>query len=131
MKTIHLNSKDGTAREVDLDFSGPDGYKRISETIGCEFFTAIALRKNEDGTSETAYCDDVGAINGTKNGLMHFLYGPIFGDVLIVGTNQMGESIDTKVDINDLLDIGITHKFDIIVGEIDKPGFELKKLEIK
>lgn len=98
MKAALIDPDAKTLSIIDLDLSGEDGFLNISKSIGCEFFTCVTLAGREDG-SETLYCDDVGMFaTEKKNGVMHAIYGPIFGKCLIMGTDHSGVAIDTKVE---------------------------------
>lgn len=129
MKALFIDTVKSEARLIDLDLSGEDGYMQISKAIGCEYFTAVTVKASKEGEPphmETLYCDDMGAINGTKHGLIHFKYGPIFGNCLILGTDEGGESVDTRLTPAELDGLGIEYSFDT-----KDDGFTTNKIKVE
>lgn len=75
-----------------------DTYKDIYKHIGneCECFDVPVEFENNDAL----YCDDEGLYHPFQGGIiMRGWDRPIVGNVLIIGTDEEGESVDCKSDI--------------------------------
>ena len=95
-KGIKINSELQTLEYVTL---GND-YKEIYPIIGekCTMFACPITFDNED----TMYVDDDGMFQGyTKGFMMDNWNYPIFGNALILGADEEGDSVDAKHSIED------------------------------
>jgi len=93
-KAILINSTARTITEHTIDT-----WRDISPAIGCEMFTCVTLTKE----GETAYVDDEGLLRRPKAFVKFASYHhPLAGNVLILGTDSMGESIDTSLSVEEV-----------------------------
>ena len=107
MRAILVNPKDHTITEVDYD----GNYKSIYDLIDCRIFTAAITLENQD----TLYLDDEGLLHGPTDFFKIEKYpDPLAGRCLIIGSNDEGESVDAKSDIDDL---GIIFVFPMKYGD--------------
>ena len=96
MKAILIDARAKEVRAVDVDKS--KGIKPIYDHVKCETFTCVILEGEE-----TLYVDDEGLINGTDVGFVLSCYQePLMGNGLILGTDEMGESVDTKLTVEEV-----------------------------
>jgi len=95
MKAILINSKTKEVKEVEM---GKD-YREIYKQLECELFTIGAYLDKEDAI----FVDDEGLMNGTD---VFFTFEgahqPFAGNGLIMGCDDEGESVDCKVDIDEV-----------------------------
>ena len=114
-KGIKINSELQTLEYVLL---GND-YKEIYPIIGekCSMFACPITFDNED----TMYVDDEGMYQGyTKGFMMDNWQYPIFGNALILGADEEGDSIDAKSSIEDF-------KGELVFVEFKNNTYELLK----
>lgn len=89
MKAILIDPELNMVKEV--DYSGD--FNEIYKLIDCSTFTCVDL-----GDGETLYLDDEGLFkNETYLFQMKGAYQPFAGKGLILGTNDEGDSIGTKL----------------------------------
>ena len=92
MRAIIINPEKKEVTEIQI---GSD-YKEIYKAISCDTFSCPVTYDNND----CLYCDDEGLFKPQKGGIiMKNWYYPILGKILILGTNEDGESADAKTDI--------------------------------
>lgn len=92
MRAILINPELKQVTEIEV---GGD-YKEIYKVISCDTFSCPVTYDNND----CLYCDDEGLFKPQKGGIiMKNWYYPILGKILILGTNEDGESADAKTDI--------------------------------
>ena len=92
MRAILINPELKQVTEIEVSCD----YKEIYEIISCDVFSCPVTYDNND----CLYCDDEGLFKPQKGGIiMKNWYYPILGKILILGTNEDGESADAKTDI--------------------------------
>ena len=95
MKAIKIDAKNRQVIEVDIT----SDYNDINKQIGCQIFTIAHSLKKRD----TIMVDDEGLYNNEN---IFFAYNgawqPFAGNGLIVGCNTKGDTIDCKIDINEV-----------------------------
>lgn len=92
MKAILINPEDKTVKVIDIEQNNDAIYKAID----CETFACPITYDNGD----TMYCDDEGLFIPQKGGIMmHDWAYPILGKILILGSDEDGNSVDVKSDI--------------------------------
>jgi hypothetical protein len=94
MKAYLINPFERTVTIVEYDGE----LDNLRELIGCQWITAPIIFENED----TMYCDDEGMYNQDNKKGSFMMKGwsyPIVGKILVVGANEMGESVDVKTPI--------------------------------
>lgn len=80
-------------------------FRDIQNKIGCDYFTCINTSPEGD-TGETIYCDDEGLINGTAFGTKFLGFdNVIFGKLLFLGTAEDGSSVDTCLELDDIMEM--------------------------
>jgi len=95
MKAILIDSINKEVKEVEIG----KGIDEMYKFLNCEIFTiASYLPKND-----AIFVDDEGLMNGTD---VFFTYEgahqPFAGNGLIMGSNSKGESVDCKIDLNEV-----------------------------
>ena len=95
MKAILINAKTKEVKEVEM---GKD-YREIYKQLECEMFQiGTYLPKND-----AIFVDEEGLMNGTD---VFFTFEgahqPFAGNGLVMGCNSKGESVDCKVDIDEV-----------------------------
>lgn len=94
MKAYLIDSVEKTVKEV--EYNG--GLEEMYKLMGCSMVSAPIVYSNED----TMFADDEGLYNpdNVKGSfkMKNWSY-PIVGKVLVVGANEMGESVDVKTPI--------------------------------
>jgi hypothetical protein len=101
-KGILIDAKN--RRIVDVEVGD---FRDIQAKIGCSMFTTAGVLPNGD----SVFVDDEGLINGTEE----FFYNPdiyphpLAGNAVILGCDEMGESVDVKSRI-----LGIAMKTDFL-----------------
>jgi hypothetical protein len=99
-KAIKINVENKTIESIEIS----DGIESISKEIGnnCEYFCCPYTFENND----TIYADDESLLrmNDIKGGfkMENWVY-PIVGNAIILGTDDEGDSIDYKSDINEII----------------------------
>ena len=92
MRAIIINPEKKEVTEIQI---GSD-YKEIYKAISCDTFSCPITYDNND----SLYCDDEGLFKPQKGGvIMEDWYYPILGKMLVLGTDENGESVDAKSDI--------------------------------
>lgn len=93
-KAILINAKARTITEHTIN-----SWRDIAPAIGCELFTCVGLDRN----GETAYVDDMGLLTQPTNFIKFESYPqPLAGSALILGTDHEGESVDTKLTVEEV-----------------------------
>jgi hypothetical protein len=98
MRAILINPKDQTMTEVEVN----GDYKDIQRMIEAKCFDVVRLNKDD-----TIYVDDEGLINGVAQSVGMFRVDgkyPAYlaGKGLLLANNRAGESVATKMDIEEL-----------------------------
>jgi hypothetical protein len=93
MRAILINPIDHTVTET--EYSGD--YKHIYELIDVDTFTIIHL---QDKNRETMFLDDNGLLKPNRFFKWHNYGQPLAGKALILGTDDEGESIGTKLTLD-------------------------------
>ncbi len=95
MKAILIDSINKEVKEVEIGKGIDEMYKFLQ----CECFTVASYLDKEDAI----FVDDEGLMNGTD---VFFTFEgahqPFAGNGLIMGCDDMGESVDCKVDIDEV-----------------------------
>lgn len=92
MRAIIINPEKKEVTEIQI---GSD-YKEIYKAISCDTFSCPITYDNND----SLYCDDEGLFKPQKGGvIMEDWVYPILGKMLVLGTDENGESVDAKSDI--------------------------------
>ena len=92
MRAIIINPEKKEVTEIQI---GSD-YKEIYKAISCDTFSCPITYGNND----SLYCDDEGLFKPQKGGvIMEDWVYPILGKMLVLGTDENGESVDAKSDI--------------------------------
>ena len=95
MKAILIDSINKEVKEVEIG----KGIDEIYKFLQCECFTVGTYLPKEDAI----FVDDEGLMNGTD---VFFTFEgahqPFAGNGLIMGCDDMGESVDCKVDIDEV-----------------------------
>ena len=92
MRAILINPELKQVTEIEV---GGD-YKEIYKVISCDTFSCPVTYDNND----CLYCDDEGLFKPQKGGvIMEDWVYPILGKMLVLGTDENGESVDAKTDI--------------------------------
>ncbi len=92
MRAILINPELKEITEIEV--SGD--YEEICKVISCDTFSCPFTYDNND----YLYCDYVGLFKHQKGGIiMKNWYYPILGKMLVLGTDENGESVDAKSDI--------------------------------
>ena len=92
MRAILINPEKKEVTEIQI---GSD-YKEIYKAISCDTFSCPITYDNND----SLYCDDEGLFKPQKGGvIMEDWVYPILGKMLVLGTDENGESVDAKSDI--------------------------------
>ena len=95
MKAILIDTKNREVKEVEIGTSIEDIYKHI----GCQYFT-IATYLNE---GDAIFVDDEGLMNGTQTFFTYKgAHQPFAGNGMIIGSNEDGESVECKTDIDEV-----------------------------
>jgi len=97
MKALFLNITAQTITQIELS----ENYKDISKAIGndCHTFSCPIEFDNRD----TMYCDDEGLLKEVHGGIrMEDWAYPISGNIVILGTDDEGNSIDAQTTIEEL-----------------------------
>ena len=93
MKAILINPEDRSVTYVELD----KGLDPIYKILDCDCFACPIVYGNNDAM----YCDDEGLFKPQKGGIiMPDWEYPILGKIIIVGTDEDGNSIDVKSELN-------------------------------
>lgn len=97
MKALLIDPATKTVTEIEIE----KGIKAIQKAIGneCTTFSCPITLDNED----TFYADDEGLFHDITGGTMmkNWSY-PIVGKIVVLGTNDKGESVDVKTKAEDL-----------------------------
>jgi hypothetical protein len=96
MKAILIDVEKREVKIVDVE----KGIDAIYAQIKCDCFTVVTL-ENEDAI----FVDDEGLLKLDENSKFFFIEGyhqPLAGNGLILGTNEEGESVDVKSDLQDI-----------------------------
>jgi hypothetical protein len=96
MKAIKINSAERTIQHITIN-----DWREIAPAIGngCTLFACPVSFDNGD----TMYIDDEGLYNHFDGGIiMEDWYCPIVGNVIILGTDYEGESVDAVSTIEEL-----------------------------
>ena len=92
MRAILINPEKKEITEIQIG----DDYKEIYKVIDCECFSAPVIYDNND----TLYCDDEGLFVPQKGGIIMTDWNyPILGKMLILGTDNDGNSTNAKSNI--------------------------------
>jgi hypothetical protein len=97
MRAILLDPTNDSRTVIDLGDGLSDIYKAIGN--GCQTFSCPITLDNGDGV----YCDDEGLFNDIIGAFMdmnEWSY-PLVGRILIVGTDEDGDSVDCKSEVSD------------------------------
>jgi hypothetical protein len=95
MKAILINPELKQVSQIEI---GSD-YREIYAAIECNIFSAPVTFENED----TLYCDDEGLFKRQKGGtLMKDWNYPILGKMIIIGSDDEGESVDCKSTVEEI-----------------------------
>lgn len=91
MKALKIDTKLKKVIEIDIDKGINAIYKEIGN--GCDTFSCPVTLDNNDAL----YCDDEGLFHEFDGGIMmkDWAY-PIVGNMLIIGTDNEGDSVDCK-----------------------------------
>jgi len=95
MKAILIDSINKEVKEVEIG----KGIDEMYKFLNCEIFTiASYLPKND-----AIFVDDEGLMNGTDTFFTYEgAHQPFAGNGLIMGSNSKGESVDCKIDLNEV-----------------------------
>ena len=95
MKAILIDSINKEVKEVEIG----KGIDEMYKFLNCEIFTiASYLPKND-----VIFVDDEGLMNGTDTFFTYEgAHQPFAGNGLIMGSNSKGESVDCKIDLNEV-----------------------------
>ena len=95
MKAILIDAKNREVKEIEIGKGIDEMYKFLE----CQYFTIASYLDKGDAI----FVDDEGLMNGTD---IFFTYEgahqPFAGNGLIMGSNRNGESIDCKIDFNEV-----------------------------
>lgn len=92
MRAILINPEKKEITEIQIG----DDYKEIYKVIDCECFSAPVIYDNNDAL----YCDDEGLFVPQKGGIIMTDWNyPILGKMLILGTDNDGNSTNAKSNI--------------------------------
>jgi hypothetical protein len=95
MKAYKIDVKNREVKQIEIG----EHYTEISKEIGCDIFSAPHIMKDND----TLYCDDEGLLKPVDGFFLLESYPqPIAGNGLILGTDDEGESVDAKIDLETL-----------------------------
>jgi hypothetical protein len=97
MKVIKIDSANRTITQIELE----KGLQPIYDAIGneCSCFSCPVELDNGD----TVYADDEGLFHPFEGGVMMADWAyPIVGNILIIGTDENGESVDVNVTIEEI-----------------------------
>jgi hypothetical protein len=90
MKAIKIDAITQTVSEITIDI-----WSEIAPAIGCDLFDCVCL-----SPTETLYCDDEGLLKNPEHFIQIRGYPqPLAGSALILGSDEEGESVDTKLTI--------------------------------
>ena len=95
-KGILIDVQNRTITEVEIG----DGIQPIYELVKCDTFTCVDITE-----TETVYVDDNGLLTLTENSMFFELKGypqPLCGNGLILGVDEEGESVNTKLTIDEV-----------------------------
>lgn len=96
MRAILIDPEAKTITEVDYD----GNYKSIYKLIGCQTFTVVGINDNE-----SIFVDDEGLLNNPEFFFMWRGYHqPLAGKGLILGVDDEGESVETKLTLDYVVD---------------------------
>ena len=95
MKAILIDSINKEVKEIEIG----KGIDEMYKFLNCEIFTiASYLPKND-----AIFVDDEGLMNGTDTFFTYEgAHQPFAGNGLIMGSNSKGESVDCKIDLNEV-----------------------------
>jgi hypothetical protein len=97
MKAILIDVNNKEINEV--DYSGD--FRDIYKFINCDCFTVVNIDKNN-----VVYVDDEGLLKGNKNFFKGKFYPQeLAGNGLILGSDSMGESVDTSITVSEVEDM--------------------------
>jgi hypothetical protein len=95
MKAIKIDAKNRQVIEVDIT----SDYNDINKEIGSQIFTIAHSLKKRD----TIMVDDEGLYNNDNTFFVYKgAHQPFAGNGLIVGCNAKGDTVDCKIDINEV-----------------------------
>lgn len=96
MRAIKIDVVKKQVYEIEIS----KGLKPIYEAIGCDIFCCPVTWDNQD----TIYADDEALLKEDVEGCFSFpdFNYPIVGNALILGTDDMGESVDAKSSVEEL-----------------------------
>ena len=94
MRAILIDPAKQTVTEVDYD----GNFRSINKLIDCQTFAVPYVLENED----SLYVDDEGLWGATHFFTIEGYPEPLAGKCLILGTDEDGESVAAKSDIEDL-----------------------------
>lgn len=96
MRAIKIDVVKKQVYEIEIS----KGLNPIYEAIGCDIFCCPVTWDNQD----TIYADDEALLKEDAEGCFSFpdFNYPIVGNALILGTDDMGESVDAKSSVEEL-----------------------------
>lgn len=98
MKAILINPETQTISEIQID----GGLESMYKAMDCEMIEAPVNFDNDD----TLYCDEEGLFKPQKGGIIAKDWCmPILGKVLIVGSDDEGNSVDVRGTIETYKDM--------------------------
>lgn len=95
MKALLIDPVEKTVTTVEHN----GDFHQIHDLIGCGTFDCPVTLENED----TLYCDDEGLYKDQKGGIiMEDWAYPILGKILVLGTDDEGNSVDVKTTAEEM-----------------------------
>lgn len=89
LKAILINPENKTVTVIELE----RGLDAIYKAMDCDIFACPITYPNED----SLYCDDEGLFKAQKGGVIMKNWNyPILGKMLVIGSNDEGDSVDVK-----------------------------------
>jgi hypothetical protein len=96
LKAILIDTENREVKMIEIE----KGIDAIYEQINCDCFTVVTL-ENEDAI----FVDDEGLLKLNENSKFFFIEGyhqPLAGNGLILGTDEEGESVNAKSNLEDI-----------------------------
>lgn len=95
MKAILINPADKTVKSIEIG----SHYSEIYKVIDCNTFECPVIFPNQD----TLYCDEEGLFKVQDGGTLMKNWGyPILGKMIVIGSNDEGESQDCVSTVEEI-----------------------------
>lgn len=120
IKAILIDAKNREVRPVEFERGNLDEMYKL---IGCDCFTIAPLNREDN---ESLFVDDEGLINGTEDFFFFSeAFQPLAGNGLIVGCDEEGESCDTSIKFEDIVNnIRFASRYELAIMKMQRRSLE-------